>query len=347
MNIDYARLTTNADRIIETVDLHTAGEPLRLVLSGWPEIEGKTILERRRFVKENHDDLRRAIMLEPRGHRNMYGCLLMPPATDDGDFGVLFLHNEGLSTMCGHGIIAVATGLYHAGMLTDAQIENGIRFDTPAGRVIGTPIIREDQSKVEVRMRNVPSFLYAENVSVKLASLGSIKVDIAFGGAFYAILPVSLLEETFDSPLEKLVELCDQIKQQLQQTSKPVHPFEEDLGFLYGVILTGSPEDPNNHSRNLCVFADREVDRSPTGTGVSARAAQLVAQDKLHLDETIRIESILGANSAFAVRAVESTQFGSYAAVIPEVTGSAFVYGLNRLIINQTDPLNNGFYLTS
>ena len=328
---------------ITAIDAHTAGEPLRVILDGLPELRGDTVLEKRRYMREHYDHLRRALMWEPRGHADMYGAILTPPVTPDGDIGVLFTHNEGYSTMCGHGVIALATVLLDMGLMAVEGDAPVINMDTPAGRVKATA--HRVHGRVEsVSFQNVPSFLYAQDETVYIPGLGQIRYDIAYGGAFYAFvhaqdLNVGLGPDDF----RHLIDVGMAVKRTVMDAREIRHPFEEDLGFLYGTIIIGPPRDGANHSRNVCVFADGELDRSPTGTGVSARAAIHHAKGELSIGEAISIESILG--TCFTTRAIAKTAYGPYSAIIPEVTGSASIIGRNELWIDPSDPLKYGFML--
>jgi trans-L-3-hydroxyproline dehydratase len=330
---------------VAAIDAHAGGEPLRVIVDGLPEIPGETILDKRRWMKENCDHLRTAMMWEPRGHADMYGAILTPPVTDDGDIGVLFTHNEGYSTMCGHGVIALATVLLDLGLLDKPGDSPQILMDTPAGRVVATAR-RIDGKTQSVSFLNVPSFLYAANEIVDVPRLGKIRYDIAYGGAFYAFVSASDLGVGL-AP-ENCQELIDKgmaVKRAVMERREIVHPFEENLGFLYGTIIIGDARDASRHSRNVCVFADGELDRSPTGTGVSARAAIHHAKGELPLGQTITIESILG--TCFDVCPIQETAYGPYDAIIPRVTGSASIIGRNEMWIDPADPLKYGFMLRS
>ena len=331
---------------ITTLDAHAAGEPLRIIIDGLPALDGATILERRRFMRERYDHVRRALMWEPRGHYNMYGCVLTPPVTAEADLGVLFMHNEGYSTMCGHGVIALVTALIEAGAMPIKGQQTPINLDTPAGLVRATAHIDAEGQVERVSFLNVPSFVYARDVAIELAPDRRISVDIAFGGAFYAIVPaaaVGLLvapEQT-----AQLVAAGEAIKRAVNAALPIQHPFEADLGFLYGTILTGPAESPEHHSRNICVFANAEVDRSPTGTGVSARLALHHAKGEIADDQQIAIESILGSASTFSGRVVGRAEVGSYPAVIPEISGTAFITGRHEFSIAPHDRVGQGFLL--
>ena len=328
---------------ITVIDAHTAGEPLRVITGGLPPIPGDTILAKRRFLRENLDHLRTALMWEPRGHADMYGCIVTEPVTPDGTLGVLFLHNEGYSTMCGHGVIALATVALDTRMLELPGDKVVVKMDTPAGRV--TAYARRERGRVtEVAFHNVPSFVYALDRAVDVPGIGHVRYDVAFGGAFYAFcraedLGLRLVPEEF----RPLIDVGMRIKRAVMADLPIRHPFEPDLGFLYGTIIVGPPHDPAHHSRNVCVFAEGEVDRSPTGTGMSGRAALHFARGELALNQPFVVESILG--TCFEGRVMGLTTFGPHDAVIPQVTGSAHIVGRSELCIDPSDPLKHGFIL--
>lgn len=282
-------------------------------------------------------------MWEPRGHADMYGALLTEPVTPDGDLGVLFLHNEGFSSMCGHGVIALAKVLLDTGLLDRPGDVPEIRMDTPAGRVTATAQ-RTDGVVTSVSFRNVPSFVYARDQEVEVPGLGRVRYDVAYGGAFYAFVDAAAVGVGLAAgDFRRLIDMGMQIKHAVMATLPIEHPSEPDLGFLYGVIFVGAPQIPQHHSRNVCMFADGEIDRSPTGTGVSARAALHFARGEIRLNEPFVVESILG--TCFTGEVVETTTFGPYAAVIPQVTGTAHICGINELLIDPTDALRHGFML--
>jgi len=347
MQLNWSWPTKNDNAsVITTIEAHAAGEPLRIITGGLPEIPGATILERRRYLREHLDEVRRALMWEPRGHYDMYGCVLTPPVSADADLGVLFLHNEGYSTMCGHGVIALVTALIETGALPGRGAETPVNLDTPAGLVRATAHLDNSGRVERVSFRNVPSFVYAQDVALDVAGFGQIQTDIAFGGAFYAILPAERVGLTVEpGQTAALVEAGEAIKRSVNATLPIQHPDDPELGFLYGTILTGPPEDPAHHSRNICVFANAEVDRSPTGTGVSARLALHYAKGEIAENQMIAIESILGANSVFSGSVVGHAQVGSVAAVIPEVSGSAFITGRSEFRLDPKDVLGQGFLI--
>ena len=353
---------------IETLDAHTGGEPFRIVTDGYPTIEGETLLEKRRYVQEHLDDYRRALMWEPRGHADMYGALLVEPDDPAADVGVLFTHNDGYSTMCGHGIIALGTVLPEAGYETRSSEK--LVIQTPAGLVTARPKwapSRSDEraARVErVAFENVPSFVVARNETVDVPDLGAVTVDVAFGGAFYAVCEASQFDLALDATdFRRQIELGRSIKRAVADAleDRIVHPTEDDLSFLYGTIFTGpplnddagdrrtddaaggKPADGEADSRNVCVFADGEVDRCPTGTGVSARLALERDAGRLEPGDPFVVESIVG--SRFTGRILDERSFEGHDAVVPEVTGSAHVVGRNEWLIDPDDPFGTGFFL--
>ncbi len=330
---------------ITTIDAHTAGEPLRIVLAGYPQIAGKTVLERRAFAREHLDHLRTALMWEPRGHADMYGCLVIPPNTDDADFGVLFTHNEGYSSMCGHGIIAVVTALVETGAIEISPPDREIRIDAPAGRITARPRIVDGRVE-SVSFENVASFVVELDAKVDVPGLGHLRYDLAFGGAYYAFVQGDQLDppiRCLPDECERMIAVARKIKQAVIDSREIKHPFEPDLSFLYGVIFVAPPQDAENHSRNCCVFADGEVDRSPTGTGVAGRAAIHHARGELALQQSLCIESVLG--TCFDVAAMREVTFGPHKAIIPRVSGQAFITGRHEFLIDPRDPLRDGFLL--
>ena len=338
---DHWRLITDRWPRITTIDAHTAGEPLRIITGGLPPIPGDTIVAKRRYAREHLDGLRTALMWEPRGHPDMYGCIPTEPVTPDGTLGVLFLHNEGWSTMCGHGIIGLVKVGIETGLLAPDPV---VRVDTPAGRVTAYPGYDDDGRVTGVSFDNVPSFVYALDQAADVPGLGRVRYDMAFGGAFYAYVRA----EDFGLRLEAddfmtIIDLGKRIKRAIMASHIPQHPFEAELSLLYGTIFVGPAHDPANHSREVCVFADGEVDRSPTGTGVSGRAALHYANGEIGLNQPFVVESMLG--TTFAGEAVEEATFGPYPAVVPRVSGTAHITGRNEWVLDPKDPLREGFLL--
>jgi trans-L-3-hydroxyproline dehydratase len=326
-----------------TVDAHTGGEPLRIVTGGVPRIPGATVLAKRRWAKEHLDHVRRALILEPRGHADMYGAYVTEPTTAAADLGVIFMHNEGYSDMCGHGIVALATVAVAQGLVARHVGETRVGIDAPAGFI--EAFVQWDGRRVgEVRFRNVPSFLHTRDLVVRTPSFGDVTVDVAFGGAFYAYLDAAQVGlAVTPEHLRDLVQAGHEIKHATMAAAEVVHPLEPELRGIYGTILAGPPATAAGTQRNVCVFADREVDRSPTGTGTAGRVAQMVARGRLGLGEAIVNESIVG--SAFGGRALERTTVGPYEAVVPEVSGRAAIVGFNTWVVDPDDALGAGFFL--
>jgi proline racemase len=329
---------------IMTIDMHTGGEPLRILTSGLPPIEGRTVLEKRRYFLDHYEHIRTGTMWEPRGHADMYGAVVTPSL--DADYDVFFLHNQGYSTMCGHAIIALTTLAVETKLLCgEPKVHDGpeieITFNVPAGRVRARA--RVEKGKVrDVSFRNVPSFVYMREQATDVPGIGRVRFDIAYGGAFYAIVEAGPLGlELTPAQFTRLIDCGRRIKHAVAAQLSINHPFESDLSFLYGTIFTGTACERKNHSRNVCVFAEGEVDRSATGSGVSARAALHHAKGELALNEMITIESILG--STMTVRVAEQTKFGPHDAVIPEVSGTAFVTGRGEFYFHPDDPFRKGF----
>ena len=326
---------------VETIDMHTGGEPLRVITKGLPEIPGKTILEKRRYFKDNLDYLRTGLMWEPRGHADMYGAVITEPTTPDSDFGTFFLHNEGYSTMCGHAMIALVKLMLESGAIKKDSSDPEIRIDAPPGRIIAHAK-SEDGIVKKVSFTNVPSFVLLHDREVEVKGIGKVTIDVAYGGAFYAFVDASSLGIQLHScDYNLLIDYGRRIKHAVSGKFDIKHPFEEDLSFLYGTIFTGKAQQSIHHSRNVCVFAEGEVDRSPTGSGVSARAAIHHMRDGLLPGQTITIESILDTLMDVSIKDI--VDYGPYRAVVPEVSGTAFFTGKNTFWFDPEDPLREGF----
>ncbi|MDX2431430.1 MAG: proline racemase family protein [Bacteroides sp.] len=326
---------------VSTIDMHTGGEPLRILVSGYPEIKGKTILEKRKYFRDNLDYIRMGCMWEPRGHADMYGAVITEPCTEGADFGVFFLHNEGYSTMCGHAIIALTKFVLDSRLIKRRGDWVTLQIDAPPGRIVAKAKRAEGVIKY-VTFTNVPSFVLYRDQQVQVPGIGRVKYDVAYGGAFYAIVDAAKLGLSLEAfEYATLVDLGRKIKQSVMNNQKIAHPFEEDLSFLYGTIFTGPAHHPNRHSRNVCIFADGELDRSATGSGVSARAALHHAKGELRMGERIVIESILGTIMEVEVSGIST--FGPHKAIIPKVTGTASFTGKNQFWFDPEDPLKDGF----
>lgn len=329
--------------VITTIDMHTGGEPLRVITGGLPQIEGNTILEKRRYFREHFDYIRTGLMWEPRGHADMYGAILTEPTTDDADFGVFFLHNEGYSTMCGHAIIALTKLVLDTGMIVKEGDEPELIINAPSGKIFAIGF-RENGIVKRTSFQNVPSFVLMKDKTVRVDGIGEVRFDVAYGGAFYAFVQAEDLGlKMVPGEFNRLIDIGQRIKQVVMGHFPIIHPFEEDLSFLYGTIFTGPAHDPSHYTRNVCIFADGELDRSATGSGVSARAALHYEKDGLQPGTTITVESILG--TTMDVRIDSVTTFGPYRAVIPQVSGTAHFTGQHSFFFDPEDPLGKGFIL--
>ena len=326
---------------IKTIDLHTGGEPLRVVYDGLPEIRGNTILEKRRYFRDHFDYIRTGTMFEPRGHADMYGAFITEPVTDEADFGTFFIHNEGYSTMCGHAIIALTKLVFDTGIIEKDEENPELIIDAPPG-LIRARAYRKNGKVCKVSFLNVPSFVLLRDKNIEVKGIGQVPFDVAYGGAFYAIVDADNLGIGMGKKdYNQLIDWGRKIKHAVMEDYPITHPYEEDLSFLYGIIFTGKPKFPHHHSRNVCIFAEGEVDRSSTGSGVSARAALHHEREELKKGEKIIIESILGTTMDVMVH--ETTSFGSYHAVIPEVSGTAHITGKSDFYFDPEDPLKEGF----
>jgi trans-L-3-hydroxyproline dehydratase len=311
---------------------------LRLITSGVPALRGVTILDRRREMLEQHDDIRRALMWEPRGHADMYGAILTPPVTAEADYGILFMHNEGYSTMCGHGIIAVTTILVETGQVTPDGASTTIGYDSPAGFVRARASV-EDGRVVQVAFENVPSFVYADLVPVETA-FGAFHVPVVFGGAFYVLAQAPAGLDVVPRSTRELIEFGMAVKHAVEARLEVVHPLDPGLREIYGTIVTGQPSEDAD-GRNVTIFADGEVDRSPCGTGTAARLAWLHARGELPLDRPYVHESIIG--SRFTGRVLRETMVGDHRAIVPEIAGSAFITGFHTFVADSNDAVGCGF----
>jgi proline racemase len=334
---------------IDTVDYHTGGEPFRIIVGGVPPLEGATILERRRFAHEHLDHVRRFLVHEPRGHADMYGCHVVPPNDAGADLGVVFFHNEGYSTACGHGTIALVTWALESGVLPMTGAETAVTVDVPSGRLACVARCDVEARRVaSVRFTNVPSFVLATRVTLP-TSRGPVTVAVAYGGAFYGSADVRSLGLAVDkASLATLIDLQRELRPALDAALDDDHPDEPELRGIYGITWwQDEPPAPGDDAaltqRNVTVFADGEVDRSPCGSGTSARLALLHAAGRLRTGETLRHRSIV--DSVFTGRVTGETAVASRPAVITEVEGTAHLAGRSHFVLDPTDPLGTGFLL--
>ena len=349
---------------VQVLDLHCAGEPLRMIRSGFPDVPVAPVLERRRWVADNADHIRRAIINEPRGHRDMYGAILLPPYREDADICLLFMHNAGYSTMCGHGVIAVTTALIEEGLFPASEPVTTITYEVPAGLVAASASVAAlpDGSHAVrgVRFTNVPSYLAARSLALvpdgvelhgRAASAGHLAVDLAFGGAYYGIVDAAQLGlRVVPDKAAELRRVGAAITELLRRDHSPTHPTDADLSFVYGTIIVDldpatSPDGraADAHIRNATIFADAELDRSPCGSGTSAILAQLHARKRLRVGQEIVNAGITGEH--FLGRVESETRFGGQPALVTSVAGNAFITGYATLVVDERDPLGEGFVL--
>jgi len=325
---------------VQTIDAHAGGEPLRLIVDGFPSPRGTTMLEKREWVRRHADHLRRALMLEPRGHADMYGAVLTEPVLPGSHAGILFMHNEGYSTMCGHGIVAVTTIALERGLLVPGGDGATVVYDAPAGTIRARAALT-DGRVASVAFLNVPSFVLHGGLSVKIASR-HLRADVAFGGAFYAIVDCEAVGLPIDvEHLPELRRVGMEIKHAIESAQTIVHPLDAGLRGIYGTIFTGPPSDQGADLRNVTIFADAEVDRSPCGTGTAAVMAVIDAMGLLAADKPFVHESLIGTR--FTGRVTNHTVVGEHQAIVPEIEGSAWITGEHTFIVDDSDPLKNGF----
>jgi proline racemase len=330
-----------SEHTLTTVEMHTAGEPFRIVTSGFPRAPGARIVERRAWLQKNADHLRRALIFEPRGHADMYAGILTEPVSPGADLGIIFAHNEGYSDHCGHGTIALATAAVQLGWVARTAPETRVGIDAPCG-FLEAFVAWNGERAGPVRFVNVPSFLLAEDVAVETPSFGRVVGDIAYGGAFYFYTPGAPHGlEIVEGQVERLIRFGAEVKAAANALYPVAHPDIPEINHIYGTIVDGPPRHPGSSQSNCCVFADREVDRSPTGSGTAGRVAQLFARGRLAPGEVLVNESIIG--SVFSGRVIGEAQVGPHPAVIPEIAGQAHLCGFATWMLDPRDPLRHGF----
>lgn len=325
------------------IDGHTCGNPVRLVTAGAPVLKGASMLEKRAHFLEEHDWIRTGLMFEPRGHDQMSGAILYPPTREDCDVAVLFIETSGCLPMCGHGTIGTVTIALENGLIRP-RTPGTLRLDTPAGRVDVT-YRQEDRFVEEVRLTNVPGFLFGEGLTAAVEGLGEVVVDVAYGGNFYAIVePQRSFRDMADLSAGQLVELGRRLRDALNARYEFVHPERPQIAGLSHVLWTGAPRHPEAQARNAVLYGDKAIDRSPCGTGTSARMAQLAAKGKLRVGDDFVHESIIG--SLFRGRIEAATTVADRPAIVPSIAGWARVTGFNTIFIDDRDPFAHGFVVT-
>lgn len=331
----------NISRIIIAVDSHTMGEPTRVVTGGIPNIPGRSMPEKKDFLEKHMDHLRKALMLEPRGHDDMFGAIITAPTVPEADLGVIFMDSGGYLNMCGHGTIGAATVTVETGLVNVSKPETEVVLETPAGLVKAVVKIEAGRAK-SVTFRNVPAFLYKKDVQIKIG--GKVKIDIAFGGSFFAIVNAADLGvKVCKDQIHKLVDIGIKIREETNKTVRVMHPEKPHINTVDLVEISDTPSHSEAHAKNIVIFGDKSVDRCPCGTGTCAKMADLYFRGELGIGTDFVHESILG--TLFTGRLVEKAKVGAHDAVIPEITGRAFITGVNHLMIDNEDPLKYGFSL--
>jgi proline racemase len=329
-------------RVIECIDAHTVGEATRITVAGAPFFKGSTVMEQKQDMAANHDWLRKVLIFEPRGHLDMFGAILVKPNHPEADFGVIFTDSGGYLNMCGHGSIGVSTALVETGYIKMKEPYTTLNLEAPAGLI--RVKVKVSSCQVEsVTLTNVPAFVYKKGCEINLPGAGKVKFDISFGGSFFAIVHASELKlEIRPQNLGKLVPLALHMREIINREIKVQHPLlpinKVDLVEIYD-----KPESKGANAKNVVIFGNGNVDRSPCGTGTSAKLALLHSEGKIGLNEPFVYESIL--NTKFTGLITEETKVGEFKAVVPQITGSAYITGFNKFVIDEHDPLKDGFLL--
>ncbi len=330
-------------RSFSTIDSHTAGEPTRTITGGIPYVPGDTMKEKMFYMKENQDWIRKALMYEPRGNNVMSGVILTEPCHKEADIGVIFIEVGGYLPMCGHDTIGVSTALIESGIVEAEEPITKITLDTPAG-LVKVEIDVKDNVAGNVTFANVPAFLFAENAEVEVERLGKMKVDISYGGNYYILvdnkdLGVELTSENANNIIEK----AQLVKKAVNEQIEIYHPEKDFINEATHVMVCGEPSTEDGDTKNVVVIPPGSIDRSPCGTGTSSRLAAFYAKDEIGLNESLTFESII--DTKFKGKVITTTKVGEFEAVVPQITGRAYVTGLNRWVIDPEDPITEGFLL--
>lgn len=327
------------EHALTVVDSHTLGEFTRIVVGGMPEIPGDTILEKQAYIREHYDYIRTALMLEPRGHRDMFGAILTNPVHEEADFGVVFMETEDYTNMCGHGSIGCATMAVETGLVEAKEPITEVVLDTPAG-IVRAKVRVENGKAVEVTIRNVASFVYKENLKT-IVEGKTYRYDLVFGGQFFPMVDVTQTGlDICKENAKALIDIGIEILHNVAKEQKMSHPFLP-ITNVTTMEFYGKPHDEDSDMSNIVVFGNHQADRSPCGTGTSAKLAMLYKEGRLDVGQEIVNESFMGTKFKGCIRKV--TQVGDYTAVVPEITGSAYLTGVGTYLIDPMDPLKYGF----
>jgi len=332
----------NIGKWLQTIDTHTMGEPTRIVVAGLPPLRGSSVMEKKKDMEANHDWIRKVQVFEPRGHKDMFGAFLVEPSSQEADFGVIFSDSGGYLNMCGHGTIGVATMLVEMGYVPKVAPFTTFTLEAPAG-LVKVKVAVEHHRVRSVSFTNVPSFVYKRNCTVDLPGIGNVTFDISFGGSFFAIIHASQLKQTIRKEnLPALIPAAMQLQAIINKTIPVKHP-TLPINTVDLVEIYDTSANPNANAQNVVIFGDGNVDRSPCGTGTSAKLALLHAEGKLGLNKPFVYESILG--TTFTGEIVGETTVNGVQAIIPQITGAAYITSLNQLVIDENDPFKHGFQL--
>ena len=328
-------------RTVMAIDSHTMGEPTRIVIGGIPNVPGKTMAEKKSYLENNMDYIRTSLMCEPRGHRDMFGSILTNAITPDADYGIVFMDGGGYLNMCGHGSIGAVTAAIETGIIPITEPVTKVKFDAPAG-VINARAQIENRVVQSVTIRNVPAFLYDPDVRIDVPGIGPIVMDISFGGSFFAIVDARQLSLKISPENSgRFIEAGMDILKAANAKLSIQHPELPHIKTIDLVEFYDAPEDPESDCKNVVIFGNGQADRSPCGTGTCAKMATLYTKNKLPLHQKFTQESIIGTK--FTGMLLEETKVGDFDAVIPEITGSAYITGFNTFVIDPDDPLRFGF----
>jgi proline racemase len=332
-----------AIRSIHAIDSHTMGEPTRIVTGGIPGIPGATMADKKAYLEKEMDHLRTAIMLEPRGHNDMFGSIITAPINEGADFGIIFMDGGGYLNMCGHGSIGAITAAIETGMVEMVEPITKVGMDTPAGLV--TAEAKVENGKVqEVSIVNVPAFLYKQDLEVEMPNVGKIKFDISFGGSFFAIVHADQFGLRVEpNNANKLKELGLELRDIINREIEIQHPTLSHINTVDLVEIYDAPTHPDATYKNVVIFGQGQVDRSPCGTGTSAKLATLYSKGELKEGEDFVYESILG--TLFKGKILGTGKLEEYTTVTPEITGAAYITGFNHFVIDPDDPVKYGFVL--
>jgi 4-hydroxyproline epimerase len=331
-----------ARNIFTCIDGHTCGNPVRLVAGGGPLLKGNSMMERRADFLAHHDWIRKGLMFEPRGHDVMSGSILYPPTRDDCDIAILFIETSGCLYMCGHGTIGTVTMAIENGLMTP-KTPGIVNLDVPAGKVVAEYTM-DGEYDDNVRLTNVPSFLHSRDLEIDAPGLGKLKVDVSYGGNFYCIVdPQENFTDIADYTVGDLLRWSPALRKAMNERYEFVHPENENIRSCTHILWTGKPTNAANTARNAVFYGDKAIDRSPCGTGTSARMAQWFARGKLKVGDAFNHESIIG--SVFNGRVEKAVNVGNYEGIVPSIAGWARQTGLNTIYIDDRDPFAHGFSL--